>query len=58
MNLGRVVLKTWAELAWAEFYVGRVGMCRVGFGPSCPSFLSHSSINISMVNSLTSQPFR
>ena len=36
MNLGRVVLQTLAELAWAEFYVGRVGMGRVGFGPSCP----------------------
>ena len=37
MNLGRVVLQTWAEFAWAEFYVGRVGMCQVGgFGPSCP----------------------
>ena len=23
---------SWAELAWAEFYVGRVG-----FGPSCPA---------------------
>ena len=22
----------------AEFYVGRVGMGRVGFGPSCPLF--------------------
>ena len=36
MDLGRVVLYTWAELARAEFYVGRVGMGRVGFGPSCP----------------------
>ena len=31
MNLDRLVLYTWAELAWAEFSVGRVGMCRVGF---------------------------
>ena len=22
MNLGRVVLKNWAKLSWAEFYVG------------------------------------
>ena len=27
----------WAELAWAEFYVGRVGRGRVGLGPSCPA---------------------
>ena len=26
----------WAELAWADFYVGRVGIGRVGLGPSCP----------------------
>ena len=24
-------------MAWDEFYVGRVGMGRVGFGPSCPA---------------------
>ena len=29
--------ESWAELAWADFYVGRVGMGRVGFGPSCPA---------------------
>ena len=23
--------------SWAEFYVGRVGRGRVGFGPSCPA---------------------
>ena len=29
--------ESWAELARADFYVGRVGMGRVGFGPSCPA---------------------
>ena len=28
---------SWAELAWADFHVGRVCMGRVGFGPSCPA---------------------
>ena len=28
---------SWAEVACDEFYVGRVGMGRVGFGPSCPA---------------------
>ena len=28
---------SWAELARADFYVGRVGMGRVGFGPSFPA---------------------
>ena len=34
---------SWAELAWADFYVGRVGMGRVGFGPSCPAPDSQTS---------------
>ena len=35
---------SWAELAWADFYVGRVG-----FGPSCPApVTSVSSLKLSI----------
>ena len=29
--------ESWADLAWIDFYVGRVGMGQVGFGSSCPA---------------------
>ena len=31
----------WAELSWAEFHVGRVGLGGVGFGPNCPAPIAH-----------------
>ena len=27
---------TWAELSWADFFMGRVVLGRLVFGPSCP----------------------
>ena len=38
-ELSNYKTKNLAELACADFYVGRVGMGRDGFGPSCPALV-------------------
>ena len=33
------------ELSWAEFYVARVDLGRVGYGPSCPAPVQGTHLN-------------
>ena len=33
---------TWAELSWADFFMGRVVLGRLVFGPSCPEPLQNT----------------